>query len=150
MTAPNPLDLEEQLCFALYTASRFTVRAYQPLLSELSLTYPQYLVMLVLWQRRRQSEPAPTVRALGDKLFLDSGTLTPLLKRLEQRGLVSRVRSSSDEREVKVELTDEGRALARRAKKVPEAMACAFDGSLEELGELRSRLQTLVAHLAGE
>ncbi len=144
MSKPHPLDLEQQLCFALYTASRLTVRAYRPLLDELSLTYPQYLVLLVLWQAARERAPAPTVRALGDRLLLDSGTLTPLLKRLEARGLVSRRRSHEDEREVHVELTDEGRALSRRAKSIPARLACAYDRAPEELMALRDQLTDLI------
>ncbi|MEC7520098.1 MAG: MarR family transcriptional regulator [Myxococcota bacterium] len=143
----HPLDLEQQLCFALYTASRLTVRAYRPLLEELSITYPQYLVLLVLWQAHREGAPAPTVRGLGEKLYLDSGTLTPLLKRLEARGLVTRERSTADEREVHVVLTKEGRSLHRRAKKIPEALACAYDQPPRDLFALRDQLKSLIARL---
>ena len=94
------LQLDNQLCFKLYAASRAVIRAYKPMLDALGLTYPQYLVMLVLWQWQDQAPVQPTLKALGQRLQLDSGTLTPLLKRLEQMGLVLRRRSASDEREV--------------------------------------------------
>ena len=102
----SALDLNEQLCFALYAASRRMTAAYRPLLDALDLTYPQYLVMLVLWE-----QDGLTVRELGARLQLDSGTLTPLLKRLERAGLISRRRRVSDEREVEVGLTRSGRIL---------------------------------------
>ena len=116
--AENLLELDRQLCFALYRASRALIRAYGPLLEPLGLTYPQYLVFLKLWER-----DGIAVNELGGCLALDSGTLTPLLKRLEQRGLVERRRDRDDERVVKIFLTDEGRGLRAKAKKVPSELA---------------------------
>src|SRR3954465_4538626 len=115
------LELDDQLCFALYAASRAVTNAYRPLLAELDLTYPQYLVMLVLWQRGTS-----TVKALGDALQLDYGTLSPLLKRLEAAGLVRRERRPDDERSVRVVLTDAGAALRGRAEAVPPAIGAVM------------------------
>ncbi len=112
------LLLDEQLCFALYAASRRMTAIYRPLLEALGLTYPQYLVMMVLWER-----DGLTVRELGERLQLDSGTLTPLLKRLEQAGLLGRRRRQSDEREVEITLTDTGHNLRTRAAEVPRCLA---------------------------
>src|SRR5262245_26447906 len=119
--------LEDQLCFALYAASRAMTAAYGPLLDELELTYPQYLVLLVLWGRDGQR-----VSELGDRLHLDSATLTPLLKRLEARGLLSRRRSTEDERVVEVFLTADGKRLRRRCTDVPFAMLDRSGLSLAE------------------
>jgi DNA-binding MarR family transcriptional regulator len=116
----DALLLGQQLCFALYNASRALIRAYGPLLEPLGLTYPQYLVMLVLWE-----EDSASVKALGERLALDSGTLTPLLKRLEQRGLVTRRRDPEDERVVRIELTPEGTKLRDRARRVPTELVCS-------------------------
>lgn len=113
------LCLDEQLCFAVYSASRALTRAYGPLLEPLGLTYPQYLTMLVLWEK-----DGMTVKEIGERLALDSGTLTPLLKRLEQQGYVERKRSTEDERVVHVALTQTGKHLRLKAKKVPLALAC--------------------------
>jgi DNA-binding MarR family transcriptional regulator len=124
---PNQL-LDNQLCFSLYSASLAMTKLYKPLLDALDLTYPQYLVMLVLWEH-----DDITVSALGDRLSLDSGTLTPLLKRLEQAGLLKRQRSSADERKVHVVLTGTGLALCERAAHVP---ACVVAQSGLPLGEL--------------
>lgn len=146
--AHDPLRLEEQLCFALYSASRAMTRAYAPLLEPLGITYPQYLALLVLWER-----DAVSVRELGEKLGLDSGTLTPLLKRLEQQGLVRRTRDEADERVLRLTLTAEGRALRSKARGVPTAIArCAgIDArdpqALAELRDLRDRLHALTTEL---
>jgi DNA-binding MarR family transcriptional regulator len=143
MAAHDALRLDQQLCFALYRASRAVIRAYGPLLEPLGLTYPQYLVMLVLWEDRSAS-----VKALGERLALDSGTLTPLLKRLEQRGLVTRRRDADDERVVRIELTPEGQKLRARATAVPAGLArCAGLGGLDAQGRARlaSLRQELVA-----
>jgi DNA-binding MarR family transcriptional regulator len=113
------LLLENQLCFALFNASRALIRAYGPLLEPLGLTYPQYLAMLILWEERSVS-----VKALGERLALDSGTLTPLLKLLEQRGLVTRRRDEEDQRVVRIELTLEGQKLRSKARRVPTEVAC--------------------------
>lgn len=136
--APTSLLLDEQLCFALYAASRAVTAAYRPLLESLELTYPQYLVMLVLWEA-----DGMTVSQIGERLFLDSATLTPLLKRLEAAGLVQRQRATEDERQVVVSLTAEGRALKRKAGAVPEAIFCATGCELDELVDLKSRLDGL-------
>jgi DNA-binding MarR family transcriptional regulator len=134
----DALQLDNQLCFKLYAASRAVIRAYKPMLDQLNLTYPQYLAMLVLWEG-----DGVTVSQLGERLMLDSGTLTPLLKRLEAAGLVQRLRDSTDERRVLLQLTREGRALKRRALAVPEAVACAAGCELDELARLTARLKTL-------
>ena len=107
----DSLTLDSQLCFKLYAASRAVIRGYKPMLDQLGLTYPQYLAMLVLWEWQQSAPEQPTVKALGERLALDSGTLTPLLKRLEQLQLVQRQRSARDEREVHLSLTPQGQAL---------------------------------------
>ncbi|MDO9431364.1 MAG: MarR family transcriptional regulator [Phenylobacterium sp.] len=132
------LRLDNQLCFALYAASGLVTRAYRPLLEPLGLTYPQYLVMLALW------EQAPrTVKALGQALELDSGTLTPLLKRLETAGFVTRTRDAQDERRVQIALTKAGEALREKAAEVPTALACQLQLPLDEIVELKTTLQDL-------
>ncbi|MBJ6760178.1 MarR family transcriptional regulator [Myxococcaceae bacterium JPH2] len=138
MSTDDSLRLDRQLCFPLYAAARAMVQAYAPLLEKLGLTYPQYLVMLVLWE-----EDGVSVKALGERLFLDSGTLTPLLKRLETQGLVRRERSTEDARSVRVSLTTSGRALKRKAASVPEAMSCRLGMSLEEVTRLRRDMRRL-------
>jgi len=150
--APNALQLENQLCFALYRASRAVTRVYGSLLEPLGLTYPQYLVMLVLWE-----ETTASVKALGQRLALDSGTLTPLLKRLEHSGFVSRRRDTEDERVVRIELTPEGKKLRSKARTVPTELACrtGFDitdeQELARLDQLRQELSALAARIdAGE
>lgn len=136
--AGDRLRLDNQLCFALYAASGLVTRAYRPLLEPLGLTYPQYLVMLALW------EQAPrTVKALGQALELDSGTLTPLLKRLESAGFVTRTRDTQDERRVQIALTDKGEALREKAAEVPAALACQLHLPLEQIIDLRATLQDL-------
>jgi MarR family transcriptional regulator, organic hydroperoxide resistance regulator len=132
------LQLDQQLCFALYAASLAMTKLYKPLLAPLGLTYPQYLAMLVLWE-----SDGVTVSQLGERLALDSGTLTPLLKRLESTGLLRRLRDIEDERRVLLHLTAAGRALKARAQAVPEAVACASGCALDELASLTTRLQTL-------
>ncbi|SMH56228.1 MarR family winged helix-turn-helix transcriptional regulator [Azospirillum agricola] len=133
------LRLDRQLCFALYSASNRITRLYRPLLDKLGLTYPQYLAMLVLWERSPR-----TVGELGDALDLDSGTLTPLLKRMEANGLVARRRDPADERRVIVELTDAGAALREPALSVPVTLACHFALPLDEVGPLRDRIKALL------
>ncbi|HTJ56125.1 MAG TPA: MarR family transcriptional regulator [Devosiaceae bacterium] len=133
----DALRLERQLCFAVYAAAHAYNRLYKPLLDPLGLTYPQYLVLLVLWE-----QDGLTVKAIGQLLLLDSGTLTPLLKRLEAAGLVSRQRNDADERQVIIRLTATGRELQYRATEVPKAVARAFDGPESEALILK---QTLVA-----
>jgi len=136
------LALDEQLCFALYAASRAMTAAYAPLLEALELTYPQYLVMLVLWE-----VDGERVSRIGDRLHLDSATLTPLLKRLEARGLIERRRSVEDERVVEVFLTGEGKRLRRRAVEIPRAMWCKTKLSLAELARLRATLHEITREL---
>ncbi|RKG91692.1 MarR family winged helix-turn-helix transcriptional regulator [Corallococcus terminator] len=138
MSSEDFLRLDLQLCFPLYAASRAMVQAYTPLLSKLGLTYPQYLVMLVLWETDGVS-----VKELGEKLYLDSGTLTPLLKRLETLAFVRRERSKEDARSVRVSLTPQGRALRRKAASIPEAIACRTGLTMEELARLRRDVQRL-------
>jgi MarR family transcriptional regulator, organic hydroperoxide resistance regulator len=133
-----PLQLDRQLCFALYSASLAMNKAYRKLLGELGLTYPQYLVMMVLWQSDRL-----TVSEIGGRLYLDSATLTPLLKRLEAAGLITRTRAASDERQVVVALTREGRVLRSRAQTVPEHIFCAAACSPTELRQLKGQLEAL-------
>ena len=137
------LDLDNQVCFALYAASRGVVRAYDRWLKPLDLTYPQYLVMLVLWEWARDGEQRPTVKALGQRLDLDSGTLTPLLTRLRDKGLITRERASSDEREVFVRLTLAGARLKRRARAVPLKVLEQSPVPLTELLQLRDQLKRL-------
>jgi DNA-binding MarR family transcriptional regulator len=136
------LHLDEQLCFALYAASRTMTATYRPLLEALGLTYPQYLVMLVLWE-----QDGLTVRELGERLLLDSGTLTPLLKRLEQAGLLARKRRASDEREVEISLTRSGRALRANAEGIPECLLGQSGLSAAAVNRLRGALKTLAANL---
>lgn len=134
--------LQEQLCFSVYSLSLAINKVYRPLLKKLDLTYSQYLVMLVLWEGDQR-----TVSDIGEQLFLDSATLTPLLKRLEVAELVQRVRSSLDERQVIICLTEPGRQLRQQAAGIMDDMLCAMGCSLEELGALRERLNSLRNHL---
>jgi len=149
-TDPRALQrLDAQLCFALYSSSLMLTKLYRPVLAPLGLTYPQYLVLLALWETDRIA-----VGELGARLYLDSGTLTPLLKRMETAGLLTRMRATDDERRVIVTLTAAGRGLRRKAEGVPEQVACASGCTLTELVALTNRLQTLrdsvAAHLSPE
>lgn len=137
-TTDDMLRLDNQLCFALYSASLAMTRLYKPLLEKLNLTYPQYLVMLALWE-----QDGPTVSALGERLSLDSGTLTPLLKRLEASGLVARMRDVADERRVHITLTAAGRKLKSNAASVPGCVMAATQCSVPELIQLTQQIQTL-------
>ncbi len=137
----DPLLLDRQVCFPLYAATNLLNRLYGPVLGALGLTYPQYLVMLVLWEQQPQ-----TVGALGARLYLDSGTLTPLLKRMEVSGLVSRTRDPDDERRVMIGLTDKGKALRAQAVHVPETMASGYKP--EGIEDLRESVRSLVSILA--
>jgi DNA-binding MarR family transcriptional regulator len=137
------LQLDNQLCFALYSASLAMTKLYKPLLDELGLTYPQYLVMLVLWEG-----DGLMVSELGQRLSLDSGTLTPLLKRLESAGFVSRMRDVADERRVHIHLTAAGRRLKARAAKVPGCVLAASQCSLPDLMRLTGELRELRDRLA--
>ncbi|MET8854475.1 MarR family transcriptional regulator [Amycolatopsis sp. NPDC004625] len=137
---PDEFLLDEQTCFALYAASRAVTDAYRPLLGELGLTYPQYLVLLVLWE----SDARP-VKEIGEALHLDYGTLSPLLKRLEATGLVTRTRLPADERTVVVGLTEQGRAARTRAAGVPSAIGCALGLADDERRQLIATLRRLTA-----
>jgi DNA-binding MarR family transcriptional regulator len=137
--APDTMQrLDRQLCFALYSTSLAMTKVYKPLLAPLSLTYPQYLVLLVLWE-----SDAIAVNELGARLFLDSGTLTPLLKRMQAAGWIERKRDAADERRVIVTLTPAGRALRRKAARVPAQLAAAAGCGVAELVALTTQLQTL-------
>ena len=134
----STLSLDRHLCFALYSASRAMTAAYRPVLDELNLTYPQYLVLLVLWEEGRA-----TVGGLGERLQLDSGTLSPLLKRLEANGFVRRERSSTDERLVDVTLTAAGRRLERRAQCMPERLFSSTGMTEKDAANLRDAVRQL-------
>ncbi len=136
--ADSALLLDNQLCFALYSASLAMTKLYAPLLGALNLTYPQYLVLLVLWE-----QDGVTVTALGERLSLNSGTLTPLLKRMQSNGLLVRERSQEDERRVLVSLTPEGKKLKARAAAIPPCVAEATHCTLTELMELTHQLKAL-------
>jgi len=133
-----PLLLDQQLCFALYSANLAMHKVYRKLLTQMDITYPQYLVMLVLWQ-----QDSLTVSEIGERLFLDSATLTPLLKRLENAGLLNRQRSRQDERQVVVSLTDTGRLLRQQAERIPDEIQCASDCSEDEMAALKLQLNQL-------
>jgi len=140
--SPAALRLDNQVCFALYSASLAMTKLYKPLLETIGLTYPQYLVMLVLWE-----QDGTTVSELGERLFLDSGTLTPLLKRLEAQGLVARLRDVQDERRVRITLTSEGRALRDKAEAIPQCVLQSSQCSLSELAALTGQLKDLRSRL---
>ena len=135
------LHLDNQLCFRLYSLSRKITQAYGPLLRPLGLTYPQYLVFMVLWQQEEQGNSRIPVKVLSESLLLDTGTLTPLLKRLEQNGLVRRERSSEDERIVLISLTGDGMELREQAKDIPGQLLCATGVDQGQAAELRDTLQ---------
>ncbi len=137
------LELDKQLCFALYSASLAMTKLYKPLLAALGLTYPQYLVLLVLWER-----DGLMVSELGARLFLDSGTLTPLLKRLQVAGLVTRIRAVDDERRVHITLTPAGRKLKAGAAGIPACVVAATRCPLPELVSLTRQVQALRRHLS--
>lgn len=131
------LRLDNQVCFALYSASLAMTKLYKPLLDALGLTYPQYVTLLALWER-----DGLTVSELGERLFLDSGTLTPLLKRLEATGLVARLRDAQDERRVRITLTPQGCALRKRAEDVPR---CVLERSQCDVSELQALTRQLIS-----
>jgi MarR family transcriptional regulator, organic hydroperoxide resistance regulator len=136
--AADWLRLDNQICFAVYSTAHAFNRVYKPLLDRLSLTYPQYLVMLVLWER----DGVP-VKDIGERLHLDSGTLTPLLKRLEAAGLIKRTRSSEDERQVLIALTPQGHALREKARAVPQSILAATACSISELSAMKNEIIAL-------
>lgn len=138
----NVLLLDNQLCFSIYACSREMIKLYHPLLKELDITYPQYLVLLVLWEKETLS-----VKQLGRELYLDSGTLTPLLKRLEERGIVSRNRSKEDERIVHVQVTEKGLALKEKASEIPLNIFEGAGLSIEEYEDLNEKIRRLLGKL---
>jgi DNA-binding MarR family transcriptional regulator len=146
MTSPDdfPLELDQQICFALYSTSLAMTKTYKPMLDKLGLTYPQYLAMLVLWESDNL-----TVKEIAARLSLDSATLTPLLKRLEAQGYVVRMRGVEDERQVHVRLTAQGRSLRQSARAIPPEIFCAAGSDVDELVRLRSDLVRLRASLNG-
>lgn len=140
----DPLLLENQLCFPLYACARKIVAAYNPFLKELGLTYPQYITMMVLWENNKVA-----MRDLGKRLYLDSGTLTPVLKKLEAMGYLKRYRNPEDERIMMVSITDEGKALRQEAENIPYQMGCLVNqkGELfsgEEVGTLKEQLYQII------
>lgn len=137
--------LERQLCFAVYATAHAFTRAYKPILDRVGLTYPQYLVMLVLWEKSRLP-----VKAIGEQLDLDSGTLSPLLKRLEQAGLIGRVRDPKDERQVIVSLTEKGAGMKCQVSTIMASIGEATGCDMDEMASLRDRLQRLRANLTAE
>ncbi|WP_306353652.1 MarR family winged helix-turn-helix transcriptional regulator [Flavobacterium sp. '19STA2R22 D10 B1'] len=139
------LKLDNQLCFPVYALSRQITALYRPYLEKLGLTYPQYLVMLVLWEKEKA-----TVKELGQSLWLDSGTLTPLLKRMEENGMVSRTRSEMDERVVNVNITAKGQALKAEAAAIPEKMMVHFGSNEQEILQLREQLKLILAATSAE
>ncbi|WP_461449526.1 MarR family winged helix-turn-helix transcriptional regulator [Mucilaginibacter sp.] len=133
------LKLENQACFPVYALSRVLTAHYKPILEEIDLTYPQYLVMLVLWEHQQLS-----VKEIGEKLLLDSGTLTPLLKKLEARKLVNRTRSMADERILMISLTKDGAALKEKAVSIPESFKCSLGLSMDEMISLHNTITTIL------
>jgi DNA-binding MarR family transcriptional regulator len=142
MSRNEYLKLDNQLCFSLYAASRAISRMYRPLLDELGLTYPQYLVLLVLWEREHS-----TVKELSEVLDLDSGTLTPMLKRMEAANLIERKRSSEDERVVVVRITEAGRALEEKAVCIPQSLFASSSLPLEQLIAMNDQLKLLMRQI---
>ncbi len=134
----NPLHLNQQLCFALYSSSRLVVQAYDTYLKQLNLTYPQFLVLLALWQKNPLS-----VKEIGESLHLDSGTLSPLVKKMQSKGLVKKNRSNKDERIVTVQLTPSGKNMQKAAAKIPHHIFCKLQMKEKEVIDLRKQLQTL-------
>lgn len=141
------LALDNQLCFKLYAASRAVTRAYKPMLDQLGLTYPQYLVMLVLWEWHATAPAQPTVKALGERLMLDSGTLTPLLKRLEHLKWVRRQRSAKDEREVHLSLSESGVQLRDQTHALKTRLLCDSGIDLNQADALRDGLDQLLLQI---
>lgn len=143
------LKLDNQLCFRLYAASRQVTRLYRPLLDELGITYPQYLVLLALWQWDAEGDAAAvTVSRISERLLLDAGTLTPLLRRMEEAGLLKRERAAHDGREVHVVLTRAGRALKKKAARVPLTLVCTPGLPVNDIPALRAGLERLLDSLA--
>ncbi|MFC3126681.1 MarR family winged helix-turn-helix transcriptional regulator [Pseudoroseomonas globiformis] len=139
---PSCTPLEDNLCFAVYAANHAFTAAYKPLLEPLGLTYPQYLVLLILWERDAQS-----LKEIGARLHLDSGTLTPLLKRMEGAGLLNRMRDPGDERQIRLRLTPQGQALQVRAAGVRQALGCALGEAEDAVAALRDQLAAVAGRL---
>lgn len=139
MERDEALKLDNQICFAIYACAREITKLYHPVLKELGLTYTQYIAMLALWERDRV-----TVKELGERLYLDSGTLTPLLKKLESLGYVLRARDRSDERQLLIEVTEAGRALKEKAFDVPEKVFCRTGLPAGELAGIREKMTELI------
>ena len=142
MSKYNDLKLDNQLCFSLYAASREVIKRYKPCLDKFNLTYTQYIAMLVLWEDEKT-----TVKEMGKRLHLDSGTLTPLLKKIESIGLIKRYRDSNDDRVVIVELTEEGRKLKDQITCVPKEIACRININRDEIESLKHELDNLLSKL---
>ncbi|KAF0225511.1 MAG: transcriptional regulator [Erysipelotrichaceae bacterium] len=138
----DALKLQNQLCFPLYALSKEIIKKYTPLLDELHLTYTQYLVMMVMWEKQTIN-----VKAIGDKLYLDSGTLTPLLKKLEVQRLITRQRDTSDERSVIIQITESGLALKEKASDIPAKIGSMFNLNEEELIQLYTIIHKLLKQL---
>ncbi|QHQ61718.1 MarR family transcriptional regulator [Anaerocolumna sedimenticola] len=136
------LKLDNQLCFALYVCSKEIIRKYKPILDPLGLTYTGYITLLALWE-----EDEITVKELGSRLYLDSGTLTPLLKKLEQQGYIERIRSTSDERNVLIKLTDDGRDLKNKAYQIPKDLICSTKLENFDAYDLLSDLHKFMAQI---
>lgn len=142
MTGYDSLKLENQLCFPLYVCSKEIIKKYKPLLDQLDLTYTQYIVMMVMW-----SEQNINVKKLGEKLFLDSGTLTPLLKKLEKKGYIERKRLTSDERNLVITITKEGIDLRKKAITIPEKVGSCIDLQPSEIIELHKLLNKMLKQI---
>ena len=136
------LKLENQICFPLYVASRLVTRAYQPMLDDMGVTYPQYLVLLSLWEQDKQ-----TVNQISQGLFLNTNTITPLLKRMEKTGIITRTRSQEDERKVLITLTEQGKALKEKAYCIPENILASMGKSTDEVIQLKKQLHSLIRQM---
>lgn len=144
MSKYDCLKLENQLCFPLYACSKAVISHYKPLLEEFDLTYTQYITMMVMWEQKKIN-----IKELGACLYLDSGTLTPLLKKLEAKGYLNRTRSTDDERSVIIELTEEGKKLKNKMVKVPESMGSCVNLSEKDAKDLYRILYTILNHFDG-
>lgn len=136
------LKLENQICFPLYVASRLVTRAYQPMLDDMGITYPQYLVLLSLWEQDKQ-----TVNQISQGLFLNTNTITPLLKRMEKTGIITRTRSQEDERKVLITLTEQGKVLKEKAYCIPENILASMGKSTDEVIQLKKQLHSLIQQM---
>ena len=145
MSNYEDLKLDNQLCFSLYAASREIIKLYKPILDKLNLTYTQYLVMIVLWEEKKLS-----VKQIGNRLHLDSGTLTPLLKKLEKLNYIKRYRSKDDDRVVIIELTEEGSKLKEKSKDIPSKILCSMNFAEDKVKSLKKQLDDLISNLNGE